>query len=417
MTWKTRQLRDIVIRLQNGGTPSTKTPELWNGNIPWISGADFGIQRVARVRRYITAQAVRMSSTNVVPKGDLLLVTRTGVGKMAIAPFNVAISQDITGIEFVSEISPKFMLFKLHHEIGYFLALIQGTSINGITRNDLLEFETELPASRTEQERIAEILSTVDAAIDQTQALIDKYNRIKGGLIQELLTRGIDENGKIRSKVTHKFSVKNGIEVPDEWDVVPLGQLSEPITSGSRGWASHYTVEGDKFIRIGNLSREHIDFRLDNIVFVDPPDGAERVRTELIEGDILVSITADLGMVGVIPKDFGAAYNNQHIARIRVTDRDTDPRWIGYFLLCEIGQSQFQMLNESGAKAGLNLPTVASLLIAVPQGSEQRRIVVMLDSTLGVIECHRRTLVKLNATKKGLMQDLLSGSKRVKVDA
>ena len=99
-----------------------------------------------------------------------------------------------------------------------------GSTIVHLYQREFERFTFQAPEI-AEQERIAEILSTVDAAIEQTQALIDKYGRIKRGLMQDLLTRGIDENGNIRSKETHKFSVKNGIEVPDEWDVVHLEDI------------------------------------------------------------------------------------------------------------------------------------------------------------------------------------------------
>lgn len=96
--WEVRKLGEIVEKLMNGGTPSTKIENYWTGDIPWITGADILNQKVAEVRRYITKEAVKSSSTNVIGKGNLLLVSRTGVGKLAIAPFDIAISQDFTGV-------------------------------------------------------------------------------------------------------------------------------------------------------------------------------------------------------------------------------------------------------------------------------------------------------------------------------
>ena len=96
--WDVKTLGEIVRKFVNGGTPSRQFKNYWNGNIPWITGADVLNQEVSVIRRYITNDAVKNSSTNVIEKGNLLLVSRTGVGKLAIAPFDIAISQDFTGI-------------------------------------------------------------------------------------------------------------------------------------------------------------------------------------------------------------------------------------------------------------------------------------------------------------------------------
>ena len=117
----------------------------------------------------------------------------------------------------------------------------QGSTIKEIRPPALIKLKIDLPEDKSEQTRIAEILSTADKAMAHTEALIAKYQRIKTGLMQDLLTKGIDEHGNIRSKVTHKFVVKNGIEVPEEWDVDSLGlycnlhnNLRKPISAIER---------------------------------------------------------------------------------------------------------------------------------------------------------------------------------------
>jgi len=87
--WEVIKLSELVNKFVNGGTPPTNIVEFWKGNIPWITGADILNQKVGDIRRSITNEAVDNSSTNIVTKGELLLVSRTGVGKLAIAPFNI----------------------------------------------------------------------------------------------------------------------------------------------------------------------------------------------------------------------------------------------------------------------------------------------------------------------------------------
>jgi type I restriction enzyme S subunit len=127
----------------------------------------------------------------------------------------------------------------------------------------------------------------------------------------------------------------------------------------------------------------------------------------------LISITADLGIIGVIPKRFEEAYVNQHIALVRLRKSEISPRFIGYFLASRNGQVQVEQLNESGAKAGLNLPTIKNLLVTKTNLAEQERIAESLDLTTKVSGKYKHHLTKLRSIKTGLMQDLLTGKVRV----
>ena len=108
----------------------------------------------------------------------------------------------------------------------------------------------------------------------------------------------------------------------------------------------YYREDGATFIRIGNLTREDINLRLGDLVFVQPPASAEGLRTCVAANDILISITADLGIIGVIPFAFSEGYVNQHIALVRPTHEAICSRFVGWFLSSHKGQSQFAKLNE-----------------------------------------------------------------------
>src|SRR3989344_8527010 len=182
---------------------------------------------------------------------------------------------------------------------------------------------TVIPNLSGERDKIAEILSTIDDAIEKTDALIEKYKRMKTGMMQDLFRYGIDDKEKIRSEKTHKFKKSPLGKIPEEWGFKKLGSLREFITSGSRAWAQYYSDEGALFIRIGNLSRENIRIRFDDVVYVSPPNNSEGNRTNIKTGDVLVSITADLGIVALAPRSLRDAYVNQHIALLRFTDIET----------------------------------------------------------------------------------------------
>ena len=106
-------------------------------------------------------------------------------------------------------------------------------------------------------------------------------------------------------------------DLPDGWAWSKIGPLCEYITSGSRGWAQYYSETGILFLRMGNLSRDSFDLRLDNLQRVNLPDNAEGTRTRVAENDLLFSITAEIGMLGLIPANFEEAYINQHVGLIR----------------------------------------------------------------------------------------------------
>lgn len=312
-----------------------------------------------------------------------------------------------------SEVNGKFLFYFLLSQIENIAALgFEGSGLKHLRKDYVRDFKVPF-FEKTEQSKIAGILSTVDRAIEETEALIAKQQRIKTGLMQDLLTRGIDENGNIRSESTHKFKDSPLGRIPVEWDVVPLGAVSLFVTSGARGWAKYYREDGAIFVRIGNLTREHINLRMDDVVYVRPPELAEGLRTKVQAGDLLISVTADLGIIGVIPKDFGAAYVNQHVSLVRLHTKAVNPRFIGWFLSSYLGQTQFDRLNESGAKAGLNLPTVRSLLSVKPSMDEQDRIASTMDQCVGARDHNLHVLKKLRQFRLGLMQDLLTGKRRV----
>jgi type I restriction enzyme S subunit len=153
--------------------------------------------------------------------------------------------------------------------------------------------------------------------------------------------------------------------------------------------------------------------RFDDLVWVTPPQTSEGKRTLAMTGDLLISITADLGMIAVIPERFGETYVNQHIALVRLNKSEIAPRFIGWFLSGHRGQSQFDKLNESGAKAGLNLPAIKNLLVPTTSLTEQENIIKILEANIQASTDYQHHFKKLRSLKTALMQDMLTGKVRV----
>ena len=192
------------------------------------------------------------------------------------------------------------------------------------------------------------------------------------------------------------------------WPTKPLGDLLSFLTSGSRGWAEYYRESGDLFLRIQNVGRNRM--LLDDVAFVAAPDTAEARRTLVQSGDVLLSITADLGRTGVVPDGIGRAFINQHLAILRV--QNIHPPFLSAYLASPEGQNQVMGRNKHAVKAGLNFDDIRSFEIPLPPMSEQRRIADLLDRAEALRANRRAALAELDSLTQSIFLDLF-GDPRV----
>ena len=197
------------------------------------------------------------------------------------------------------------------------------------------------------------------------------------------------------------------------WQTKPLGELLSFLTSGSRGWAKHYSDSGDIFLRIQNVGRNQM--LLDDVAFVDAPDSAEARRTRVEPGDVLLSVTADLGRTGVVPEGIGRAYINQHLVILRVTG--IHPPFLSAFLASPEGQKQVMGRNRHAVKAGLNFDDVRSFNIPLPPLAEQRRIAEVLDRAEALRAKRRAALAQLDSLIHSVFVDLFGHDSQSPVSA
>lgn len=166
-------------------------------------------------------------------------------------------------------------------------------------------------------------------------------------------------------------------ELPEGWAWSKMGPLCEYITSGSRGWAQFYSDTGSIFLRMGNLSRDSFELRMDNLQRVNLPNNAEGVRTRVTENDLLFSITAEIGMLGLIPANFEEAYINQHVGLIRF-HKEAQTKYFPYILMSDFCRNQYYT-TQSGMKNSFRLDNIQNVLTPVPPLAEQIRIVEKLS--------------------------------------
>ena len=169
---------------------------------------------------------------------------------------------------------------------------------------------------------------------------------------------------------------------PNNYPVCQLSNFIVFLTSGSRGWAQYCADDGTEwFITIKNVKDCHIE--TDNMQPINAPDNAEAKRTRVQEGDLLISITADLGRTGVVTKEIAehGAYINQHLTCIRLKQDVLNPLYVAYFMESPAGKEQFESKNQSAVKAGLNFNSINSLRLMVPPLDDQNAFVDFIKQT------------------------------------
>ena len=227
------------------------------------------------------------------------------------------------------------------------------------------------------------------------------------GKIDALITSRKEQRTKLDQIVKSRFIEMFG-DPKSNPNSYPISQLSEHIeflTSGSRGWAQYCVDNGSEwFITIKNVKDCRIS--IDNMQPINAPDNAEAKRTKVQEGDLLISITADLGRTGVVTKEIAdhGAYINQHLTCIRLNKEMLNPLYVAFFMESPAGKEQFESKNQSAVKAGLNFNSINSLRLLVPPMDEQNAFVGFVHQIDKSKLAIQKSLEKLEILKRALMQ-------------
>jgi type I restriction enzyme, S subunit len=198
------------------------------------------------------------------------------------------------------------------------------------------------------------------------------------------------------------------LKIPESWEKVLSHDLLAFVTSGSRGWAKYYSDSGDVFIRVGNLDRNTISLDLTDIQRVNISNDTEGVRSKIFSGDILVSVTADIGMIGIVDDELGEAYISQHVALARPFAGFSKDYLAWYLASHNDGYQQFQKLQRGATKTGLGLDDIRSIWIPFPSLAEQEAIVSAIKSHFRTIEKIREQYLSAQADFNILDRSILA---------
>lgn len=360
--------------------------------------------------------AGQLPSAVVIDDGDLIFSWSASLFLRIWTHGRAVLNQHLFKVIEKDGVDRLFLKFFIEFYLPYLTKASHGSTMQHITRKELERFAAPLPTYEREQAKIAEVLSKVDRAIEQTEALIAKQQRIKTGLMQDMLTRGIDEHGNLRSEQTHEFKDSRLGRIPAEWNIVKLDKLVSRIGSGvtPRGGESVYTPEGVLFIRSQNV---HFDgLRLNDVTYIPERIHLSMLRSEIFENDVLLNITgASIGRCCRMPKIDGCANVNQHVCTIRLLgSTESTAGVLAAVLESHIGQHQIAQLNAGGNREGLNYQQVRNLILPWPSDdSEFARIYSGIRQVTDYLIASQTSLGKLRRLKTGLMQDLLTGNRRV----
>ena len=350
--------------------------------------ADEGVPLV-RIRDVVrgyseTYTTEECSEDYLVNDGDILIGMD---GEFNIAHWNggrAYLNQRVCRLIPTDEIDPLYLYYFMPKALKAIEDKTPFVTVKHLSAKELNKIVVPLP-EMGQQRMIAARLRKVDELIDWRKEQLAKLDELVKARFVEMFG-----DPMLNSK---------------EW---PMHQLSEYIlflTSGSRGWAQYFTEQGEYFITIKNVKNCRIT--LNDVQHIVPPNNAEAARTKVQEGDLLISITADLGRTGVVSKEIAehGAYINQHLTCIRLDKSALNPLYVAYYMESEAGKTQFQAKNQNGVKAGLNFNAINSLRLFVPPLELQEKFtsfVEQMDRTKLTIQAG---LDKLEVMKKALMQE------------
>ena len=394
--WKTKALGSVAEIIM-GQSPDSRYYSEEEIGLPFLQGcAEF-------TSKFPSAGLFCSQVKKIAITGSILFSVRAPVGRTNLADKDYIIGRGLAAL-IASQISQDY----LHHYLVYsessFRNNSQGSTFEAINSKELSDCAISFPEFPQEQTQIATILSTIDRAIEQTEALITKQQRIKTGLMQDLLTKGIDENGNIRSEETHEFKDSPLGRIPVEWEVVTTGQVTKSLVPGRD--KPDLDGGGVPWITIPDIEGMYLDLPKSGLSLSLNAIKVANARL-MPKGTVLMSCVGEFGIATITECD---AVANQQLHGF-ICDQSILPEWLIAQINASVNridnmatQTTIKYLNKNGCE---------SILITLPRPKEQVKIISILDNINDLFEKQKKSLNKLRSLKTGLMQDLLTGKVRV----
>ena len=395
--WEVKKFNKFS-KFYSGGTPLTSKSEYYGGEIPFIKSGEIYYDRT---EQFLTQEGLNNSSAKLVYRGDLLYALYgANSGEVAISQLEGAINQAILCIQQNKDEAETIYLYnylKLEKSniINKFLQGGQGNLSADIIKN----LQIPLPPL-PEQKKIADCLSTWDSAIEKQSALINALTQRKKALMQQLLT------GKKRLP---GFS--------GEWKEVKLGSICENFQNGNAFSAKDYKKTGIPIVTMGNINLGgYFYFSESKSNFWIEDKSLERY--EIKKGDLIIAMTDVtpeknlIGLTSIIDID-RIFYLNQRVGHIILKPKLADTDFIFYLSQNSYWRNQCKAFATLGVQANLGTNDIKNINIKLPPIEEQTAIAEILATADRELQLQKEKLAQLQQQKKGLMQVLLTGKKRL----
>lgn len=383
-----------------GQSPSSETYTAKKTGLPFLQGnADFGVIN-PNPKTYCT------EPMKVAEKDDILISVRAPVGEVNIATERYCIDRGLGAIRPKDKHDSKYLYYYLNHYRHNLERISAGSTFKAITKDDLEKFSVTLPPSE-EKQKIISILTTVDDAIQRSRQAAAETERLKGGVMQELMTKGI---GHMEFKDDPDVGM-----VPKEWDIAQLGKFID-FQPGYAFKSEDYQNRGIKLFKISNVAVGKTAW--DDISYLPDSFRPEFSDFLLKQGDIVMAMTRPVISDGIkitkIQKEDCPCFLNQRVGRFIIKNGlDED------YLFQILSSGSFIKSIISGS-LGSQQPNISSkqierIVIPVPKISEQRSIANILRTTDRKLSLQHQRTAHYEHLKQGLMSELLTGKRRVKV--
>ena len=353
--WPLVALRDVCVEILSGGTPSTKNENYWNGDIPWITSADIVDLQTAIPRKYITQDAIRESATNLIPKGNVIVVTRVSLGKLFRNDFDVCISQDSQGLIVKEEVNADFLVYILKDRVANFKNTSRGSTIQGVTKRQLSELQIPLPPLEVQREIVAEI---------------EGYQKVIDG------ARAVVENYRLH------------IPIDPDWPMVELGEVCKRL---QYGLSTRLNTEetGYKTFRMNELvDGRCVDFGDMKCVDIS---AVEFTKYRLVPGDILFNRTNSfehVGRTGIFDLDGDYCFAS-YLIRLSVSEDAANPLYVNAFMNTEGFQAGIkQYATRAIGQSNINAKSLAAYRIPLPPITTQNQIVAEIGTEQALVNAN-----------------------------
>lgn len=409
-----------------GLTPSKRVAAYWShADVPWVTPKDMGEPVMRGSAEMLSAGAIAATGLVLFPPGSIVVVFRSGILRhtfpVAFGAVPFTVNQDLKVLRPRNGVVPRFAFHALHWLGPRVLATAvkTGTTVESVDVRTFERLSLLLP-SEHEQRRIAEILDTADAAIQQTQAVIAKLHLVKAGARQELLAYGIGAAGEPRDplRMTGEFQASPIGLVPRAWQLKRLGDVISDgggvIQTGPFGSQLHareYVDEGVPVIMPQDLSAGTVSVQ--QIARVREAKARELRRHRVLPGDVVLARRGELNRCAPISDEQEGWLCGTGCLLVRVGEAPVETRWLAATYSSDRTQRQIGARAVGSTMVNLNTRLLADLLIGWPPIEEQRQVLAVLNADEARIRVEQANHDKLKLLKKGLMDDLLTGRVRV----